>query len=81
MQQTLTTLELGSNSIGSKGAQHLADGLRNNNVNIFLCYLLFHLFVQTLIILNISSNTIGWKGAQHLADALQTNKVNLIRFI
>jgi hypothetical protein len=34
--QTLTTLELPDNRIGGKGAQHLADALRNNAVTLIL---------------------------------------------
>ncbi len=40
--QTLTTLDLNSDNIEDKGAQQLADALRNNNVKIFFLHL-FHL--------------------------------------
>jgi hypothetical protein len=35
MTQTLTTLNLSNNEIGEKGAENLADALKNNTVNIF----------------------------------------------
>ena len=34
--QTLTTLDLSENEIGEEGAQHLADGLRNNTVSVIV---------------------------------------------
>ncbi|CAF1629918.1 unnamed protein product, partial [Adineta ricciae] len=54
----LTTLNLNSNKIGAKGAQHIADALRTNT---------------TLTTLDLDYNGIGAKGAKHIAHALRTN--------
>ncbi|CAF4242109.1 unnamed protein product, partial [Adineta steineri] len=56
--QTLTALHLPNNEIGQKGAQHLADLLKNNT---------------TLTTLDLYYNQIGDKGAQHVADLLKNN--------
>jgi hypothetical protein len=82
--QTLTTLHLRSTQIRDKGAQHLADALRNNTVTLIISssisYTRLHFFTQTLTTLNLRSNQIGPVGAGHLADALQNNTVTLILF-
>jgi len=45
-EQTLTTLAMGSNNIRSKGAQYLADALRNNMVNFFFSlFISFHFYL------------------------------------
>ncbi|CAF3482579.1 unnamed protein product [Adineta steineri] len=59
LDQTLTTLDLGWNQIGAKGAQDLANALRIN---------------KTLTTLDLGWNRIGDQGAQNLANALQINK-------
>ena len=85
LTQTLTTLHLGGNRIGEKGAQSIADALRTNTVSLFL--LLTHspshphphhrrLLTQTLTTLYLGYNQIGEKGAQSIADALRTNTVS-----
>ncbi len=38
MTQALITLNLELNGIDQKGAQYLADGLKNNGVNIFFVF-------------------------------------------
>ncbi|KAF9177180.1 hypothetical protein BGZ51_009033, partial [Haplosporangium sp. Z 767] len=55
---TLTTLDLGNNSIKDNGALALSDALKTNS---------------TLITLNLGNNSIGDKGAVALSDALKTN--------
>jgi hypothetical protein len=78
----LTTLELMSNEIEGKAAQHLADALAKNTVILILSsslpYTNIHFFIQSLTTLNLSSNLIGGKEAQYLADALVKNTVMLI---
>ncbi|KAG0005062.1 hypothetical protein BGZ80_005512 [Entomortierella chlamydospora] len=54
----LTTLLLGTNSIGEIGAQALSDALKANS---------------TLTILDLSRNSIGLNGAQALSNALKSN--------
>ncbi|CAF3372567.1 unnamed protein product [Rotaria socialis] len=57
-EESLIILDLGSNQIGDKGAQYLANALVRN---------------KTLATLNLSFNRIGYQGAQHLANALRHN--------
>jgi Ran GTPase-activating protein (RanGAP) involved in mRNA processing and transport len=79
--QTLITLDLKYNGIGEKGAQYLADALKNKTVNSFFCFCLSHLrlflITQTLTTLNLTDNEIGDNGAQDLADGLKNNTVNI----
>ena len=81
--QTLTTLNLRYNQIGVLGAQHLADGLRNNTVTLILSsslsYSHLHFFAQALTTLDLTGNKIGDKGAEQLADGLRNNTVTAIR--
>ena len=58
--KTLTTLNLGSNKIGTEGAKALAKALETN---------------KTLTTLNLWGNEIGPEGAKALAKALETNKI------
>ncbi|KAG9069808.1 hypothetical protein KI688_009133 [Linnemannia hyalina] len=55
---TLTTLDLGGNSIGFDGAKALAEALKTNS---------------TLATLHLWNNSIGSDGAKALAEALKTN--------
>jgi len=45
-KQTLTTLNLDSNSISDKGAKYLADALRNNTVTIILSSFLLYSYIH-----------------------------------
>jgi len=56
--RTLTSMNLGLNSIGNEGAEALADALKSN---------------RTLTSMNLSRNSIGKEGAEALAEALKTN--------
>ncbi len=80
--QTLTTLELGTNQIGDRGAQHMAVVLQNNMVSLILSsytqYISLHSFPQILTTLVLESNNITDDGVRHLADALQNNTVIFI---
>jgi hypothetical protein len=79
--QTLTKLFIGGVKIGDKSAQHLANILRKNTVNLFL----FSSFVfsssflpQVLTELDLWKNSIeSEERAEHLANALRTNTVHL----
>lgn len=77
--QTLTTLDLSWNGIGTTGAQHLAQAIPEMKVKINCSFHFFHLhyavFIQTLTTLNLSDNEIEDQGAQHLAQALRNNTV------
>ncbi|CAF2109365.1 unnamed protein product, partial [Rotaria magnacalcarata] len=55
---TLSILNLVNNDIGNEGAQHLANGLRNNTA---------------ITEINLVNTQIGAKGAQYLLDALRNN--------
>ncbi|CAF1314322.1 unnamed protein product [Adineta steineri] len=58
MRNTLISVNLQSNKIGTVKVQRLADALRHNT---------------TVITLNLRLTQTGDVGAQHLADALQNN--------
>lgn len=76
--QTLTTLDISYNSIGSEGVQYLANALQQNQVFIFLIphtLSIIHCITQALITLNLIEASISEQGAQHLASALQKNEV------
>jgi hypothetical protein len=60
---TLTSLDLGNNSIGDEGASELAEMLQTNT---------------TLRNLHLMNNDIGVAGAMHLAESLMTNTTLLI---
>ena len=76
--QTIITLNLHYNQIGLRGAQHLANVLRQNKV-IYLTesriLFLTHHLTQTITTLNLHYNQIGPQGAEHLGNALHQNKV------
>ncbi|GBG93245.1 hypothetical protein CBR_g61650 [Chara braunii] len=55
----ITTIDLGNNSIGSKGAHYIASFLRKS---------------KSLLWLNLYMNDIGDKGAERMGDALKKNK-------
>lgn len=84
--KSLTSLRLGGNQIGDKGAEHLANVLKtntsltslylgNNNIGeIGLGYLASALKINTsLNSLDIWDNKIGNKGAEYLATVLKIN--------
>jgi len=79
LSQTLTTLNLESNTIGDKGAQAIAQALEKNQVREIFSFFISirHLFYlsQTLTTLHLESNKIGAEGAQAIALALQRNQV------
>ena len=68
--------------MGDKGAEHLADALRNDTVGLIFSLsrqsTQIFFFTQILNTLDRGDNQIGNRGAQHLADALRNNKVSLI---
>ena len=80
--QTLTTFSLAYNSVSNDGAEHLANALKVNQVDIgylgcasscvdskyVSCW-------QTLTTLDLSGNKIRWRGAQHLAESVRINQV------
>ena len=80
--QALTTLDLSGNEIAKKGAEQLADALRNNTVTLILSsslsYSNLNLFTQALMTLDLTGNKIGDKGAEQLADGLRNNTVTAI---
>lgn len=79
--QTLTTLLLQYNEIGSIGAQHFADALAYNTVIFhFILSLSFsyvNVFAKTLTTLDVVCNKIGPSGGKHIAEALRKNTVSL----
>ena len=76
--QTLTTLNLSLNNIGTDGTRHLSEALRVNQV-MQLPPITLHLHalrsLQTLTTLNLDDNNIGTDGARHLSEALKVNQV------
>ena len=78
--QTLNTLELSSNKIGEKGAEHLSAALRDTTVSGVFSFLTqktqIDFFTQALTELNLWKNQIGDKGAEHLSAALRNNTVS-----
>ena len=80
IRQTLTTLYLSNNQIGSQGVQHIANALQTNKVNTSLVniYILIQPSHQTLMELHLSNNLIDGQGSQYIINALETNKVNTL---
>ena len=77
--RALTTLDLWGNSIGNRGAQHLGEALRVNQVRHWrwsFSAILCPRSPQTLTTLDLSSNSIGHAGAQHLREASRVNQVS-----
>ena len=78
--QTLNTLNLTSNQIGSQGAKHLANALEHNSVigtpPLFFSFnYSLTIILQMLITLHLAVNQIGAQGTEHLANALKHNNV------
>ncbi len=76
--QTLTTLHLGWNKIGDKGAQHLGDALKNNTVILillsFISYTHLKLFIQTLTTLNLEDNNIQVEVKKEIDELIKRNR-------
>ena len=76
--QTVTTLNLSFNQVGDKGAQHIADALRNNTVTLMLSssieYTHRHFFIQTLTTLYLYNNQIGDKLTRAVQELIERNK-------
>ncbi|CAF4837478.1 unnamed protein product, partial [Rotaria socialis] len=81
-EESLIILDLGSNQIGDKGAQYLANALTLATLNLsfnrigyqgaqHLANALRH--NTTLVTLNLNKNRVQEQGAEYLADALQYN--------
>ncbi|CAF3723346.1 unnamed protein product [Adineta steineri] len=60
LDTTFTTLDIARKLIGSAGAQHLANALKNNT---------------TITIVNLATNRIGPAATQHLAKVFRTNTI------
>ncbi len=82
LMQTLVTLNLAKNDIGSKEVQYLASEFPSNKVNSWFYVHLFHAFsyrfIQTLTIIELGYNIIGVEEVQFLANALQNNTVRKV---
>ncbi len=69
--------------IGDKGAQYLAEALRQNEVisPFSFSHSTVHYVTQTLTTMDLRFNQIGSQGAEHLANALEQNKVTFYLFL
>ena len=76
--QALTTLDLTGHEIGDKGAEHLADGLRNNTVTLILSsslsYSHLHFFTQTLTRLDLCDNQIDDNLQMRVEELIEKNR-------